>query len=204
MPETRRDLCSEIGIMRVTSIAAFLLTLTAACASKPVSKSQERKTEASYRIPQGNPNGTAVVRLWGVEKYQADPSQEKARSVHLEIVLANKNGPDPWDVDAKDFYLSFSDGSRSSPSSANPKILHIEPQARFGMDLYFPIPKELASPDQLLTFDFHWQVETAGQTYANATPFNYSKSYGNLGPDVGLPYDVLGDAVFGSTYGWFD
>lgn len=190
--------------MRITGLTALFLALTASCASNPVSKPQGGKTEASYRIPQSHPSGTVIVRLWGVEKHRPDPAQESVRSVHLTIALANENGSDSWDIDSKDFYLSFSNDSRSSPSSANPKTLHVEPQARFGMDLYFPIPKELASADQPLSFDFHWQVKTQNQTYADATPFSYSKSYGEYEPGWGPPYDVIGGTVLGSTYGWLD
>jgi hypothetical protein len=141
---------------------------------------------AAYPIPPEKPEGTVRVAGWGVDRQQ--------KLLHLRMVVENNSLTDAWSIDPNQLHVELS-GRAVSPSrvaGSTPDLpsVQVPPGGKRTLDLFFPLPDEMARASKLPAFDFVWRVQTGGRTVAERTPFERMSSvyyysyelYGAYGP----------------------
>lgn len=202
------------------SLAAVgLLELTASCASAPQESLQERpateaslKNKVTYKIPEIAPLGRLRIQNFGLTTFQAPGSMQKIKTIHMLLAVTNLAKDGCIEIGSKALSISFSNGSNAQAVFANPDAIRVQPGGgHMGMDLYFPVPKELLSAQQVQDFDLHWQVTVVDQNYAQTTAFSFARPPNgpldedllSLVPEEGLPYDIPQALILGPAAGWW-
>jgi len=144
------------------------------------------KIAAAYPIPPERPEGTVRVAGWGIDR--------KQQLLHLRMVVENNSTGDAWTIDPNQLRIELS-GQAVPPvkiAGGEPSLpsVQVPAGAKRTLDLWFPLPPEMARASKLPSFDFLWRVQAGGRTVAERTPFERMSSvyyytyepYGPYGP----------------------
>jgi hypothetical protein len=120
-------------------------------------------------IPQESPRGTLDVSTLGLTK---GPRGESA--LHVRMTLDNEGDDQPWTVDIRDQLVDIPGVGRSAPLSANAGVqnlptITVPRRERRVVDLYYPAPPSVREPEQLVGFDFLWDVKTPTRDVSGRT-----------------------------------
>lgn len=192
--------------MRHTSQYAFMLVLPgfllAGCATEefryvptehqaPIA---QRKDEAVYSAPADSPTATIRIVSMGISDLKDPLDSTSAKTLHLRMSVSNKRDAGNWVFNSQDQSVSFPDQPLVPPMTVKsgtqetPQFT-IKPEELRSIDLYFPLPKEVASAQDLPEFDFHWQLKSGTQIIHETTLFDRVRS-----PESPPPYSY--------AYGW--
>ncbi len=163
----------------------FLGFLSAGCATEefryvptehqtPIS---QRKDEAVYAAPADAPTATIRIVSLGITDLKDPLDSASAKTLHLRMSVSNKKDAGNWTFSAQDQSVSFPDQPLVQPltvksgTQETPQFT-IKPEELRSIDLYFPLPKEVASAQDLPEFDFHWQLKSGARTVRETTLFD--------------------------------
>jgi hypothetical protein len=201
--------------MKYGSVLALVTATVAAggCAHEYVYKPAAQgggdvagRPAAHVQIPPEAPRGDVRLATFGItdvkprEQAQGEGATQPVRALHLRMVVAD-NSDRPWTVDTRELRLALPNRGDSRPAYASadqgstPPIVTAPAGAKRTVDLFFPLPPDLAKADKLPEFDAVWTVHTDSRAVTERTPFERLEV---LPPDVDYAWDY-----WGAPY-WYD
>jgi hypothetical protein len=133
------------------------------------------RTAAAYSVPsEQDPQGNLRLASHGISKLERHG--ETGKAIHIRMALSD-NGSDPFVLDARRQRLQLPDGRQLAPAyvssaAATPPVITVRPGTSRMLDLYFPIPEDLASADRPPRFDVIWRVWAGDEEVSQVTPFD--------------------------------
>jgi hypothetical protein len=133
-------------------------------------------------IPPEAPRGDVRVATFGISELEAQGKSDepKVQSLHLRMIVAN-NSAAPWTVDTRAHTraqkLVLPDRGESGPAFASadagtpPPLVTIPAGGKRTIDLFFPLPEDMAKASQLPAFDAVWTVQTDARPVTERIPF---------------------------------
>lgn len=120
-------------------------------------------------IPQEAPQGTVEISTMGLTT-----GQRGERALHVRIAIANEGDDTPWTLDIREQLVEVPGVGRSQPQFANAAVqtlpsITVPRRERRVVDLYYPVPPGVKDADDLVGFDFLWQVTTPKRTVSGRT-----------------------------------
>jgi hypothetical protein len=120
-------------------------------------------------IPQESPQGTVEISTMGITK-----GQRGERGLHVRMAIDNEGDDTPWTLDIRDQQVEIPGIGRSQPQFANAGVqtlptITVPRRERRVLDLYFPVPPNVHDADDLVGFDFLWQVTTPKRVVSSRT-----------------------------------
>ena len=120
-------------------------------------------------IPQESPRGTLEIATLGLTK-----GQRGEEALHVRIALDNEGDSEPWTLDIREQFVEIPGVGRSAPQFANAGVqtlptITVPRRERRVIDLYFPAPPGVHEPEDLVGFDFAWQVKTPAREVSGRT-----------------------------------
>jgi len=206
--------------------AILACTCVAGCASYSAYVPEERttttlggRTAAVYGLPsERSPQGNLRVASHGISEIKRN-GRESGKAIHVRMALAD-TGDHSMTLDARRQRLQLPDGRQLSPAyaasaAATPPVIQVRPGTSRMVDLYFPIPQDLASGEKPPRFDLVWSVWAGEREVSKITPFDKVRvdpavARQRLAEDIvfeGHPY-YWSDPVWGSAvlsppqWGW--
>lgn len=188
-------------------IASIILIFAAAAGATIASRVTEGETRSGGReqqlvvAPTSSDAGAGLqLASFGVAELAPDDGTPIA-VLHVRAVIANGNRDRPWSVDVSKARLDAVPASPVAPAFANANlttlpIAIVDPGEQYMIDLYFPLPSELAARGGPTSFTVTWPVNTPDRVVRHAA-FERARA-------VPRPYD---ERVRGAGWGpswWFD
>jgi hypothetical protein len=159
---------------------------------------------AQYSIPPGRQGGDVRVTSFGVTKLEVAGREERIKTLHVRLDIANENGREPWSLDTRSVGVQF-EGSASAVAptyahtgDAGLPLVQIPPGASRTVDLYYPLPAEIKGERQIPRFDVVWRVQTDDEVVAERTPFERREI------EPATPTVYYGFGVGAYPHGWYD
>ncbi|MBV9948047.1 MAG: hypothetical protein JOZ69_14425 [Myxococcales bacterium] len=129
-------------------------------------------------IPPEAPRGNVQVATFGIS--EVEPTGEAAeggtvRALHLRMLVTN-NSDQPWMVDTRQQRIEL-DGRSSRPAYASadggssPPTVTVPSGSKRTIDLFFPLPLDMARASRLPAFDAIWTVQTDTRPITERIPF---------------------------------
>jgi hypothetical protein len=121
------------------------------------------------KIPQEEPQGAVEIATMGIVA-----GERGDRALHVRMALDNHGDEDAWRVDVREQLVEVPGVGRSQPQFANAGFqampeLEIPRRERRVIDLYYPVPPGVKDADDLVGFDFLWQVDTSKREVSGRT-----------------------------------
>jgi hypothetical protein len=168
----------------VIAIAAVLALTFAGCERDYVYRPTVATTSALdgrpasyYEVPPEAPRGYVQLTTFGFAdiKAKGTSDDDRARAIHVRMVVAN-NSSQAWVVDTRDQLLALPKRGESRPAFARSDLgaaplIEVPPGGKRTIDLFYPLPAELQSAEDLPAFDTIWKVQTDARLVAERTPF---------------------------------
>lgn len=188
--------------MRRLGLATSLLI--ASCADTPSyyyapeSADVTREGLATHveQVPPETPQGTIEISTQGfTHGNRADPA------LHVRMTVANEGDATPWTVDVRDQVIEIPGVGQSAPQFANAgtqslPTITVGRRDRRVVDLYYPVPPNVRTIDDLTGFDFLWQVNTAQRPVSGRTKIDRK--------EVIEPADYYVASPGWGPYWWYD
>ena len=126
-------------------------------------------------IPQERPQGAVEVTSYGTTLLEQGPASVPV--LHARMIVTNDGDDTPWTLDTRRQTLSIANEGNATPLYANADVqslpnLTIAKGERRVIDLYFPLPGNVATADRLPHFDLLWEVNTADRVVSSRTSFD--------------------------------
>jgi len=162
--------------------ALLVSAALAACASRAAYVPEEHatatlggRTAASYTLPsERDPRGNLRLASHGISKMKRN-GVESGKAIHVRMAISHQ-GSGSMAVDARRQRLQLPDGRQLAPayvaSGRAAAPISVPPGTSRTIDLYFPIPNDLASAKSPYRFDVAWRVWTANGEISRVTPFD--------------------------------
>jgi hypothetical protein len=155
-----------------------------------------------YEVPPGAPRGFVQLTTFGLTEIQpqSGSDEERAAALHVRMVVAN-NSDTPWTVDTREQLLALPGLGNSRPAFATadqgaaPMVV-IPPNGKRTIDLFYPLPEDMQSANDIPAFDTIWKVQAGDRVVAERTPFERLEVHARYAYDEG--YDGWGNAY------WYD
>ena len=134
------------------------------------------RTAASYALPsERNEQGGLRVASYGVSKLE-QKGNDPLKAIHLRLAVSD-NGQQPMVLDTRAQRLQLPDGRQLAPAyvrarASVPPLIRIVPGTARTVDLYFPLPPDIADEANPSQFDVIWRVNVGDQTVSQVTPFD--------------------------------
>lgn len=135
------------------------------------------RTAASYALPSDrNQQGALRVASYGVSELKQNGDDDALKAIHLRMAVSDNSGQ-PMLVDTREQRLQLPDGRQLAPAYASakasaPPVVRITPGSARTVDLFFPLPVDLADEANPSQFDVIWRVQVGDQTVTRITPFD--------------------------------
>jgi hypothetical protein len=166
----------------------LLLALAAAGCARDYVYAPETATRAKLAgrpaadvpIPPGAPQGDMRVATFGVSHIRSEGSDAPIAALHLREIVAN-DSPYAWTVDTRQQRVTLGDRgeSRAAYASADagtqPPLVTVPSGEKRTVDLFFPLPSDMAQATKLPQFDAIWTVHTGATNVTERTPFERLK-----------------------------
>jgi hypothetical protein len=125
-------------------------------------------------IPEEQPRGSMQVTSHGITQLQQGNTRIPVLHVRLEV--ANDSDDQPWTLDTRKQVLEVPGLGLSVPTfaSADAKtvpVIRLPPGARHEIDLFFQLPVNITSADDLRGFELHWVVNSPRQIIGASSTF---------------------------------
>ena len=169
--------------MRSQLATILLLAGAQACGSNATYIPEERatatlggRTAASYGLPSDrNEQGGLRVASYGVSELKQN-GDDSRKAIHLRMAVAD-NGTQPMTLDTRAQRLQLPDGRQLAPAYASsrastPPLIQVAPGSARVVDLFFPLPADIAEEADPSQFDVIWRVDVGNQTVTQVTPFD--------------------------------
>lgn len=192
--------CLSRSVLAVAPVAALVACRAGFAVLPTTSATQAVAAESpvTYAIPRDAPRGLVKVVSYGlVEVSLGDTTaNEHLRALHVRMFLRN-DGDHSWTVDASAQRLALDGRGVSAPAFASadpggpPPVITIPTGERRVIDLFFPLPGDLADAHTIPAFDALWRVRTDTGVVVDRTPFQWlmvEPSAFYLGADYGDDY----------------
>jgi hypothetical protein len=153
-----------------------------------------------YAIPPEAPRGSVQLATFGLVAIHPHgrPEGSELRAVHVRMVVSN-NSPAAWTVDTREQLLSRPRTGTTPPAYAmsdggQGPLITVPPLGKRTIDLFYPLPADVADAERLPAFDTVWQVQTNARVVAERTPFERLEvvpryAYDGYGYDWGPGYN---------------
>lgn len=131
---------------------------------------------AYYAEPRGRPTGDVRLATFGLTDIAAERGATALPVLHVRMIVANNADPVPWTIDTQTIVATIAAGGSIRPALVNsdagvPPIVQIALGEQRAIDLFFPLPGGLTTPEAMPAFDVSWQIETGAGLVAERTPF---------------------------------
>jgi hypothetical protein len=136
----------------------------------------EGRPAANVPIPPEAPRGDVRVATFGVSSIEPREGSGEVRALHVRVIVAD-NTSRPWTVDTREQRVSLAERgeSRAAYASADkgsaPPIVTVPAGDKRTIDLFFPLPADMAKASALPRFDAIWTVHTDARPVTERTPF---------------------------------
>jgi hypothetical protein len=156
---------------------------------------------ADVQIPPEAPQGDVRLATFGIARISAQGQAQKIPALHLREIISN-NAQQPWTVDTRDQRVTLGSRgeSRAAYASAEggnpPPVVTVPPGGKRTVDLFFPLPTDVAKAAKLPQFDAIWTVRTSSRPITERTPFERLR----IEPQATYAYDW---GFWGPPY-WYD
>ena len=163
---------------------------------------------AHYSIPPTEPKGDVRVASMGVTEIQEQGGGgQKVKVLHVRMIVANNSDETPWTVDTRNVQITIGPEGRSRPAFVNtdggaPPVVQVARGEQRTVDLFYPLPTNVDTPEKVPAFDVLWGIETTAGPIAERTPFERQQIEPAYAYDGYYPYGYL--AVGFAPYWWFD
>jgi hypothetical protein len=160
-----------------------LAAAAAACGSNSTYIPEERatatlggRTAAAYSLPSDrNKQGGLRLASYGVSELKQN-EEDSLKAIHLRMAVSD-NGTQPVTLDTREQRLQLPDGRQLAPAYATsrasaPPLIQITPGTARTVDLFFPLPPDIAEESNPSQFDIIWRVDVGSQTVSQITPFD--------------------------------
>jgi len=134
------------------------------------------RTAAAYSLP-SNQNKQGGLRLasYGVSELKQN-DDESLKAIHLRMAVSD-SGTQPVTLDTREQRLQLPDGRQLAPAYATskasaPPLIQVTPGSSRTVDLFFPLPPDIAEESNPGQFDVIWRVDVGNQTVTQVTPFD--------------------------------
>jgi hypothetical protein len=143
-------------------------------------------------IPPEAPRGDVRVATFGISDIESQSGEAEGgriRALHLRMVVAN-NSDHPWTVDTREQKLELEGRGQSKAAYASvdagaaPPLVTVPNGGKRTLDLFFPLPPDMAKASELPSFDAIWTVQTDVRAVTERIPFErlqveprYASSY---------------------------
>lgn len=146
---------------------------------------------ATYEMP----GGDVRLAMLGIASLRSNGLEDSTlRAVHIALAASNRSD-EHWTVDASEARLSMvvrrerSDIYATTLEVGRAPVVDVPPRSTRMIDLYFPLPIQLANKDALPSFEVLWTVHAGTRTITERTPFQRTLS----APAVEEPRRFPGD-----------
>jgi hypothetical protein len=167
-----------------TQLALILFAAgAAACGSNSTYIPEERatatlggRTAAAYALPSDrNKQGGLRLASYGMSELKQN-DDESLKAIHLRMAVSD-NGTQPVTLDTRQQRLQLPDGRQLAPAYATsrasvPPLIQVTPGSARTVDLFFPLPPDIAEESNPSQFDIIWRVDVGNQTVSQVTPFD--------------------------------
>lgn len=132
---------------------------------------------ALYGVPLQAPHGDVRIAAFGIATLEPERDDaDRIESMHVRMVVANRDDVGPWQVDTRRQIGGLDGAGRSRPAFASssvgrPPTISIPRGSAATLDLYYPLPEDLQTADEIPQFDVSWEVLTPAGPVAERTPF---------------------------------
>lgn len=160
-----------------------LSTLALGCAAERYSyRPAEQSTAtlagrpaARYEIPPYAPRGDVRVSTYGVGEVEQEEG-EKTPVLRVRLNISNDGDEAAWTLDTREVVVALPGhgtigAAFVNAGSADLPFVSIPPWEQRTVDLYYPLPEEMAEASEIPAFDVLWRVRTARDFVAQRTPF---------------------------------
>jgi hypothetical protein len=162
---------------RLLLLISALLVAGASCVDAPIyyyapeAANAIRAGMATHveRIPHELPQGTIEISTMGITT-----DQRGGKALHVRASLDNQGDQTPWTLDIREQLVEVPGVGRSQPQFANAGVqtlptIDVPRRERRVIDLYYPVPPNVHDADDLVGFDFLWQVTTPKRVVSGRT-----------------------------------
>lgn len=179
-----------IGLSPVIGCSTPSYRYVASGPSQP--KKEEAKDEASYPVPAQTPEGTVRVRSMGVVDLRRKGEDKRVPSFHVRATLSKTSGVNLWTFNIQEQTLFIPNQSPILPLYANSNSTTLPSfQLKTGdvrsIDLFFPLPQNINSADDVSEFNFKWVIHPDSQILTETTNFQRLQAHEHY--PAAYPYD---------------
>jgi hypothetical protein len=132
---------------------------------------------ATYSIPADAPHGSLSVASFGfADVSPSNEPQQHLSALQVRMVLTNHDTV-AWSLDTRQQRIQMDGRGESAPAFASadpgtaPPLVTVEPAATRVTDLFFVLPADMQTAEQLPAFDALWQVNAGEHVVSGRTPF---------------------------------
>jgi hypothetical protein len=167
---------------------------------------------ALYGVPRGSPRGSLRVAALGVATLEPrDDAAARIRTMHVRMIASNDDDAGPWWLDTRSQIGGLDGFGRSRPafawsSAGRPPAVSVPPGSSASVDLYYPLPEDMQSADEIPQFDVAWEVQTPAGVVAERTAFA-RVAVEAPAPAAGAgsyAWGIGGGIGWGSDAAWYD
>lgn len=160
------------------------------------------RTAAEYELPsEAEAQADVRVASFGIAKVDRQ-GQGSTKAVHVRFAITN-NGDQPVTFDTAQQRVQFDNGEQAAPAYAKadgtslPDI-NVAPHSARTVDIFFPIPQDLANRSQQPHFDVSWRVGVGDRVVARLTPFE------KVAVDPAVAREQASREMAYGAYDWYD
>lgn len=132
---------------------------------------------ATYSIPADAPRGRLSVASFGfADVSPPNEPQQHLSALHVRMVLTDDDTVE-WSLDTRQQRIQMDGRGLSAPSFASadvgtaPPLVTVEPSKTRVTDLFYLLPADMQTAEQLPSFDAVWQVNAGSRVVSGRTPF---------------------------------
>jgi hypothetical protein len=174
-------LLSRVAALGLTcAVSACTSTQYAFVPATPTTTTLYEHAAADYPIPVDAPHGDLRVASYGFEALaSADAPDQRLSTLHLRLFVANSSA-EPWSLDTREQQLVIDGHGTSTPAFATaspdplgnkPPVVNIAVAGSRLIDLFFPLPEDMAGASALPAFELTSKLQTDAGLVTETTPF---------------------------------
>jgi len=131
----------------------------------------------TYSVPPGKPEGKVTVSSMGVIDLEPSHASKQIPTIHLRMVISNQSAGQVWNFNTQDQVVSFPNDGEVLPTFVNSDLKSI-PSLRINkgelrvLDLYFQLPANQKSAEDIPAFTLRWKIQTGEMVTQETALFN--------------------------------
>ena len=168
---------TQLGLMLILAGAQACGSTSTYIPEEKATATLGGRTAASYSLPsEQNEQGGLRLASYGVSKLEQKNGDDSLKAIHLRLAVSD-NGQEPMVLDTRAQRLQLPDGRQLAPAyvrarASAPPMIRVAPGSARTVDLYFPLPPDIAEEANPSQFDVIWRVRVGDQTVSQVTPFD--------------------------------